>query len=249
MYAAMISEVSEIRRAIEQDGYVIVPESLSATECECLRASITHVGEVPGRAADPGVRRRESVYAVRNLQDVLPQVRALAVSGPAARLAAAILGPDAFPVRGLIFDKTPDANWKVTWHQDLTIAVSEKVAMEGFRSWSVKAGNVHVQPPTAVMAEMIAVRLHLDSCGPENGPLQVLPGSHLHGRLTVDEVQRWRRDRSPVACIAPAGSALLMRPLLLHASSAAASPCHRRVIHLEYAAGPLPGSLQWLSDW
>jgi len=36
-----------------------------------------------------------------------------------------------------------------------------------------------------------------------------------------------------------------MRPLLLHASSASQSPRHRRVIHLEYAAEPLPGGLQW----
>ena len=36
-----------------------------------------------------------------------------------------------------------------------------------------------------------------------------------------------------------------MRPLLLHASSASQSPRHRRVIHLEYAADPLPGGLVW----
>jgi len=36
-----------------------------------------------------------------------------------------------------------------------------------------------------------------------------------------------------------------MRPLLLHASSAAAAPARRRVIHLEYAASALPGGLEW----
>lgn len=36
-----------------------------------------------------------------------------------------------------------------------------------------------------------------------------------------------------------------MRPLLLHASSPAASPGHRRVLHVEYAAAGLPGGLQW----
>jgi hypothetical protein len=36
-----------------------------------------------------------------------------------------------------------------------------------------------------------------------------------------------------------------MRPLLLHASSPAASPRHRRVVHLEYAAADLAGGLAW----
>ena len=43
----------------------------------------------------------------------------------------------------------------------------------------------------------------------------------------------------------PAGGLLLMHPLLLHASSPASQPGHRRVIHLEYAAESLPGQLEW----
>src|SRR4051812_45319436 len=34
-------------------------------------------------------------------------------------------------------------------------------------------------------------------------------------------------------------------PLLLHASSAALVPTHRRVIHIEFAADDLPAPLQW----
>ena len=36
-----------------------------------------------------------------------------------------------------------------------------------------------------------------------------------------------------------------MRPLVLHASAAAQSPSHRRVIHIEYASEDLPNGLQW----
>ena len=36
-----------------------------------------------------------------------------------------------------------------------------------------------------------------------------------------------------------------MRPLLLHASSIAIVPSHRRVIHLEYASCQLLGGLEW----
>ena len=245
----MLFDVRELCEGIEEDGCMTVLQALNAAECERLRTEIAQIDEARTGSEPTGVRRRKTVYAIRNLQDALPGLRALAATGSPARLAAAILGPDTFPVRSLLFDKTADANWKVIWHQDLTIAVSEKLAVEGFERWSVKAGVIHVQPPAAVMAGLLAVRLHLDDCGPKNGPLQVLPGSHRCGRLSSEEVQRWRRVKSPVACIAPAGSALVMRPLLLHASSAAISPCHRRVIHLEYAAAPLPGGLRWRGDW
>jgi hypothetical protein len=36
-----------------------------------------------------------------------------------------------------------------------------------------------------------------------------------------------------------------MCPLILHASSKAASPSHRRVIHIEFASLELPGGLHW----
>jgi ectoine hydroxylase-related dioxygenase (phytanoyl-CoA dioxygenase family) len=72
----------------------------------------------------------------------------------------------------------------------------------------------------------------------------VIPGSHRHGKLSHVQIQGWR-EQEEATCLVPQGGALLMRPLLLHASSAAQVPGHRRVIHLEYAADPLPGGLEW----
>jgi ectoine hydroxylase-related dioxygenase (phytanoyl-CoA dioxygenase family) len=92
---------------------------------------------------------------------------------------------------------------------------------------------------------MLTVRLSLDDCGPDNGPLNVLPGSHADGVLSPAQVEAWRHKSAPVPCLVPAGGAVLMRPLLLHASSAARLPGPRRVVHLEYAAGELPGGLEW----
>jgi hypothetical protein len=80
-----------------------------------------------------------------------------------------ILGSNFLPVRGILFDKIPDANWKVPWHQDVTIAVQEKVEAEGFGPWSIKADVLHVQPPASILEQMLSIRLHLDDCGEENG--------------------------------------------------------------------------------
>jgi len=215
--------------ALEHDGFAVVPEVLEAS----------------GAGARAGSQRRGSVYALRNLLGDVPEVAALA-DGPALRsLVAPVLGPGCFAVRGILFDKTPEANWNVVWHQDLSIAVRERRDVEGFGPWSEKAGVVHVQPPAAVLERMVTVRLHLDDCDESNGPLLVLPGSHRGGRLTAPEIQQQRAQIASVACPVPSGGALLMRPLLLHASSASQSPRHRRVIHLEYAAESLPGGLRW----
>jgi ectoine hydroxylase-related dioxygenase (phytanoyl-CoA dioxygenase family) len=148
-------------------------------------------------------------------------------------------------VRAILFDKTPATNWKVSWHQDLTIAVKARRSVAGFGPWSEKAGVPHVQPPAAVLQRMVTLRVHLDACGSENGPLQVIPGSHTRGRLSPSDIERVTRDGPIVTCEVEAGGVLAMRPLLVHASSAARRPHHRRVVHLEFAADDLPSGLQW----
>lgn len=101
--------------------------------------------------------------------------------------------------------------------------VHERREVHEFDPWTVKAGIVHVQPPADVMSRILAVKLHLGESGGGNGPLRVIPGSHGQGRFSAEEVAEWsRRDR--ITCAVPRGGALLMRPLLLHASSACLIP-------------------------
>jgi ectoine hydroxylase-related dioxygenase (phytanoyl-CoA dioxygenase family) len=181
---------------------------------------------------------------IRNLLELVPSVRTLAQSSEIRSLVEPILGDNARVVRGIFFDKQPTANWKVPWHQDLTIAVKNRLDIPDFHPWSVKAGIPHVQPPMEILAQMLTVRIHLDRTDESNGALKVIPGSHAQGRLTTLEIDRWKQ--SPAISInCEAGGILLMRPLLLHASSIATAPTHRRIIHLEYAAEPLPSGLEW----
>ncbi|HEU4457390.1 MAG TPA: phytanoyl-CoA dioxygenase family protein [Longimicrobium sp.] len=228
-----------------EHGYALVPDVLGDGDIARILAALDDAGE--GDA--DGVRRKESVYAIRNLLEVVPEIRALARSAAVRALVEPVLGAGAFAVRGILFDKTPDANWKVAWHQDLTIAVRERREVEGFGPWSEKTGIAHVQPPAAVLERMITVRLHLDDCGAENGPVHIIPGSHAAGRLGAEEIQRWRATREAVPTCIPSGGALLMRPLILHASSPSTTPAHRRVVHLDFAADDLPGGLEWHGRW
>jgi ectoine hydroxylase-related dioxygenase (phytanoyl-CoA dioxygenase family) len=181
---------------------------------------------------------------VRNLLD-LPKMRELAESSVISREVEAVLGGNARVVRGILFDKTEGANWKVPWHQDVTIAVNQKVETEGFGPWSLKAGVLHVQPPAHVLQRMVSIRLHLDDCPEENGALRVIAGSHASGKLDERLIQELAERSVAVTCAMRRGGALMMRPLLVHASSASSIPGHRRVVHFDYAAVELPSGMDW----
>lgn len=152
------------------------------------------------------------------------------------------------PVRGILFDKSQHANWKVPWHQDRVIAVRHPVDLPGFLAPSLKEGIPHVQPPREILQKMITLRLHLDDCDSKSGALKILPRSHLLGILEADEFQPFveANRENPASCDAESGDAFLMRPLLIHASSLATDDRRRRVIHLEYAQrGILPTPVEW----
>ena len=180
----------------------------------------------------------------RNMLAV-PAIEALARSEKLLNLVRLHTGESPRPVRAIWFNKSADANWLVAWHQDLAIAVRERVDVPGFGAWSVKEGVPHVQPPVEVLQRMLTVRVHLDDADGENGALQVMAGTHRLGRLSAEQIVAAREERGETLCAAAAGDALLIRPLLLHASGRSTSERPRRVLHLEYAGQELPGGLEW----
>jgi ectoine hydroxylase-related dioxygenase (phytanoyl-CoA dioxygenase family) len=213
---------------LARQGFVRLPKLVDA---QSRAALIEHLGSAAPRAG--GLRN-----ALRAVPDH-PVRRALDA------LAEALLEKPAHAVRAILFDKTPQSNWAVPWHQDLSIPVCERHEVEGFGGWSLKEGVWHAQPPALVLEGMLTLRLHLDDCDDDNAPLQVLPGSHLQGRLDEARYAALLREREAIVCTAKAGDVLAMRPLLLHASAKAACPARRRVLHVEYAGGALPAPLRW----
>jgi ectoine hydroxylase-related dioxygenase (phytanoyl-CoA dioxygenase family) len=217
---------SALKSRLERDGFGIVPVCLNDSTLKRLCEEFD-----------------DARYPQRNLLSI-PSVRGLAILKPVREIIETVLGRTCFAVKGIFFNKTRSSNWKVVWHQDLTIALRERKDVDGFGPWTTKAGVLHVQPPSEVLAGILAIRLHLDDSELDNGPLRVIPGSHRHGRLSAEQISSWQRETS-VTCTVPKGGALVMRPLLLHASSACAIPKSRRVIHLEFAASELPHGLHW----
>ena len=227
-------------QAIDRDGFAVVPDVVAPEVVAGVDRLARCQGTEPG---DPRAGGR--TYAMRDLLREVPETRRLADSAPLRTLVQDVLGPGSFVVRGLLFDKTPEANWPVPWHQDLTIAVKARSDAPGYGPWTVKGGVPHVRPPIAVLERCsrsgsTSTTATRRRAAPRRAGLAHARAARRRGNRAAGSTRV-----APVTCLVPRGGVLLMRPLILHASSPAADPRHRRVVHLEYAAGRLPGNVEW----
>jgi hypothetical protein len=166
--------------------------------------------------------------------------------GPIGALVARELGTACVPVRAILFDKTPETNWALGWHQDRTIAVGARVETPGFGPWSVKQGMTHVEPPFALIETMRTLRVHLDPVPVDNAPLLIAPGSHRLGRIPEPDLADMVDRCGTAACLAEAGDVWIYATPIVHASAAATADRHRRVLQIDYSAQALPAGLSWL---
>src|SRR5688572_10120431 len=223
---------STVMSKIRREGFSIVPGIVD----ESLRREMLRDIEESFSSSSAGVR---------GLARKIESVRRFAQSPTIRALVEPVLGSRAKVVRSILFNKNEDANWQVAWHQDLAIAVQERVECVGFGSWSIKDGTPHVQPPVEILEQMINLRVHLDAADEANGALWVSPGSHLLGRLPAAEAADTAKHLGTQLCAVNAGDVLLFRPLTLPASRKVTSGHPRRVTHLEFAGASLPAPLSW----
>lgn len=222
--------VSQSVPSFESCGFAVVAQVLRDSECAKV------AGHFDAFTSDEaGSRALLELDWCRNL--------ALTLRSEA--VIARHLSSDFVVVQCTAFSKTPETNWLVSLHQDLSIPVRERVQSLECRGWSSKQGALFVQPPVAVLESLLAIRVHIDACSAENGALRVVPGSHLLGRLAADAQAKVRNASGELVVPVDRGGALLMRPLLLHASSKAAIPDGRRVLHFLFGPRTLPLGLRW----
>lgn len=190
--------------------------------------------ELPSEQA--GVR----IHGIEALRPIL------GFEGAIGALAAEYLGQQCRPVRAILFDKTAATNWSLAWHQDRTICVKRRIDVEGYGPWTTKGGMQHVAPPFELLARMITLRVHLDDVPAGNSPLLIAPGSHVAGRVPIDEYEDVVVRCGIYACLAKAGDVWVYATPILHASEAATVLGHRRVLQIDYSADELTGGLEWL---
>lgn len=147
-------------------------------------------------------------------------------------------------IKSIYFDKPPNANWIVNWHQDLTINVIGQTSDPEYKNWRMLKDRTVVQAPLTILQNIVTIRIHLDDCTEENGALRVVPKSHLEGIVKIGNQIASLKAAAQI-CEIQAGGILLMKPLTFHASKRTNNNLSRRVIHLEFCNIDLPKGMEW----
>ncbi|HAD97635.1 MAG TPA: phytanoyl-CoA dioxygenase [Cryomorphaceae bacterium] len=232
------NRLKQSRNRLQKGGYDILPNVFTTRETDKMKHLISRyfnsVNENPGG---------KKSMSIRQLLQKVPAVQPLIFNANMDMLLAE-LAPGARLTKAIYFDKPHLSNWYVTWHQDITINVKERIETEGFSGWTSKEGFFAVCPPEEYLHQTLTIRIHLDDSLESNGTLKVIPGTHKK-RLSDDDIQLITQNTSPAVCEIPKGGVQFMKPLLLHASSKSKAQRSRRVIHLEFSNAELPEGLEW----
>src|SRR5437868_5573784 len=98
---------------LEGDGYALADISLGSGQCEYLASSLPSVIGA-GRGG------------IRNLI-AHPTVVALLHHPKLGSYLWSVIGRDLVAVNATLFDKPPESNWDLKWHQDRLITVKERL--------------------------------------------------------------------------------------------------------------------------
>jgi ectoine hydroxylase-related dioxygenase (phytanoyl-CoA dioxygenase family) len=226
------------RQEVLENGFAVIENVFSE---EAIR-NITEAIEMAD-TSNSTFRKSAGLFAIRQFLKEVPQVYSFLFTEPLQTIIHTIFGNGYFVVKSIYFDKPADSNWFVSYHQDLTISVNKKVELEGFGPWSVKQNQYAVQPPLPILQNNFTIRIHLDDTDEQNGALRVIPKSHTKGVYRPETID-WEKEKE-VTCPVPKGGIMLMRSLLLHASSRTTNHKKRRVVHIEFSNTLLPDPLQW----
>jgi len=204
-------------------GYFVIEGVFARTDMERVLEELSSPSLARTKA---GARH---LLGMRGVQDLAADPRMLTI-------ATEFVGPGALPFRATLFEKSRSANWLVVWHQDTALPLRRRFDDTTWGPWSRKAGVLYAHAPSWALEQVIALRVSLDDSLSTNGPLRVLPNTHLSGVLTDAAIEQLVRNATPIDCVARSGGVVAIRPLTVHASSKSVDDQPRRVLHIEYAA-------------
>ena len=218
-----------------RDGYVYVPDALTPGQLEALRADFEgwvaesrQHGEPYGETVDGRARfdiepghspERPALRRVASPTEVSSAYLDAMRDSAALDVVERVVGPNVEFNNSKINSKQPGAATEVKYHQDFMF-----------------------QPHTN--EDLVAVVFFLDDVGADNGPLEVVPGTHRgplfdhwHGGVYTGAVADGVVDEhagKSVPVTGPAGAACLMHTRLLHGSAPNLSSTPRTLFIAEY---------------
>lgn len=231
-------ESNHYKSEIETNGFTIINNIYSEGEVSRLLDVIENT-----EATGDTFRKSADLFAIRQFLKEIPSTLPLIINENLTQIINTVFGTDYFIVKSIYFDKPEVSNWFVAYHQDLTISVNQKAAIDNFGPWTVKQNQFAVQPPLPVLENIYTIRIHLDETNRDNGALKVIPKSHTK-QIYRPETINWQTETEAV-CNVDKGGIMIMKPLLLHSSGRTVNNSRRRVIHIEFSSAQLPLPLQW----
>ena len=236
-------DMNSLLQQYQRDGYVVVPNLLSAGELQTLRAITDEVSaSAIGKTEDDSVFDFEDgstpeapqIQRIKKPHRVHPYFFDLARHPGILGFIQAVCGQGVRLSHSKMNMKAARVGSPLEWHQDWAFA------------------------PHTNMSTCVASVL-LDDVSLENGAMQVLPGSHLGPLLehhnernnfvgAVDVVRDGLDLSQAQALTGPAGTVSFHHPMTLHGSGANRSGKPRRILFLEYAASdafPLFYQVDW----
>lgn len=191
-------------------------------------------------------RGSKNLFAIRQVFRKIPQLKSFVFKEKLGEVLQTVFNESYFLTKAIYFDKPSESNWFVAYHQDLSISVDQKINIPYYKNWTFKKGQYGVQPPLAILEDIVTVRIHLDNTTKENGALKVIPCSHKKGIYRPETID-WNIETEHI-CEVEKGGIMLMKPLTLHASNKTTNQKQRRVLHLEFSSKLLKKPLQWLES-
>ena len=224
----------------QENGYLVMEGVLSAAEVEGLRraadalaAGAKGLTESTDRfKLDVFISSTKTLQQIAQPHDLDEEWITLAKDPRILDVVEDLLGPNLQLYYSMMMMKPPRQGFEAPWHQDLAFFAHDR-------------------------AELLACQVYIDNSTPENGCLQVVPGSHKLGLLNHFKDERFAEavqgdtsalDENQVALPVEAGSMVLWHSLTLHRSAANRSDQSRRAVVFEYK-NPETRLLGGAFDW
>lgn len=230
--------MQKFQSELTEKGFSIIPNIFSEKEI----SGIIHCIESANSNSNSFLKTKD-LFAIRQLLKHIPKLQSLIFTEKFKSVLVGLGGKDYFLTKSIYFDKPKESNWFVSYHQDLSISVSNRKETAGYQNWTSKRGQIGVQPLTEILENIITIRIHLDDTDEQNGALKVIPTSHSNGISRLETLNL--ENEQEVFCSVEKGGLMPMKPLLLHASNRSTGNKQRRVIHLEFSNRELAGELDW----
>lgn len=225
-------------KEIRESGFARVDNVFTNEEVENILAAINRAD-----STKETFKKSQDLFAIRQFLKEIPETTDLIFNYKLKNIINEIFGEDYFLVKSIYFDKPETSNWFVSYHQDLTISVDQKIEVAGFGPYTKKHNQFAVQPPLHILDNNFTIRIHLDDTNELNGALKIISNSHSKGIYRPEKID-WSIEKE-VSCNVMRGGIMIMKPLLLHSSNRTSNHQKRRVIHLEFSNQILPKELNW----